>query len=447
MQTVTQRVAEFVANFELEHAPDDVIEKAKVTLLHDLGVAMAGYQLAAPAFDLAKEFGACVDGGGARLPVDGTPVTVEWSTLAIGALIHARTQDDTQLSALTHLGCTTLPAILSIGDRSDSSGVDFLAAMIAGYEAASAIAEDRGAQVTSRGFRATSVYGPLAAAAAASRLLGLSVDQTVSALGLAAAFGGGTNQTWVAGTGEWQYQVGSASRNGLVGALLASRGVSGAPDALEGRAGHHRCFVGDAEGAADAGIGLGKKWRSLTVTYKPFPICALNQVPATVMIDLVQQHDLREEHVQEVVVALAPHEAAYPGVDSQGPFSDVGGTLMSAPYCLAMGIRKQGIDLEDLRRFGDDSLMELVRRIHVVGEDGLPGGSCRITVRTRDDEFSDDYISTPETFNWDRHETTRRLRMIVRDMPFGVDHFDRIVDAVLDLDNRSIRELISAMLV
>lgn len=446
MQTATQRLAEFVAKLKLEDCPDEVVEKAKVTLLHDLGVALAGHQLAATGFGLAKEYGACANGVGARLPVDGTAVTVEWATLAYGALIHARTQDDTQLNALTHLGCTTLPALLSLSDRGDAHGRGFLTAMIAGYEVASAIAADWGVRATGRGFRATSIYGPFGAAAAAARLLNLSVEETVSALGLAAAFGGGTNQTWVAGTGEWQYQVGAASRNGLMAALLASQGVSGAPDALDGAAGHYRCFAGDAEGSAAVGRSLGKEWRSLSVTYKPFPICALNQVPVTVMIDLVREHDLREDEVEDVEVALAPHEAAYPGIDAQGPFRDVGGTLMSAQYCLAVGIRKRGIDLADLRSFDDDSLMDLVRRIRIVADEALPGGSCRIAVRARGGEFSREFRSTPETFNWGRDEVTARLRRIVGGMPFGADRFASFVDVVLDLENRPVRELISAMI-
>ena len=42
MQTATQRVADFVAGLDLAQVPDEVLEKAKVTVLHDLGVALAG---------------------------------------------------------------------------------------------------------------------------------------------------------------------------------------------------------------------------------------------------------------------------------------------------------------------------------------------------------------------------------------------------------------------
>ncbi len=445
MHTATQRVADFVAKFDLDQAPQEVLEKAKVTLLHDVGVALAGHELARPAVDVAKDLGACVGSGGARLLVDGARVTVEHAALANGALMHARTQDDTQLDASMHLGCTTLPALLALGDREGATGRELLTAMVAGYEAASAIAAGFAPRSTARGLRATSIYGPFASAAATSRLLGLSAEQTTSALGLAASFGGGTNQPWVAGTQEWQYQVGVASRNGLLAAMLAARGVTGAVDALEGPAGHYRCFAGDAEGADSVGSTLGTQWRTLNVTYKPFPICAINQVPVTVLRELVTDHDVREEDVESVTLALAPHEAAYPGTEAQGPFLDVGATLMSAPYCLAVAIRERDVRVADLRRFEDESLMALVRRIEVVPDQALPGSSCRISITTRGGgALSQEYIATPETFNWDRHETTSRLRVLVDDLPFDPQRLDAFVDVALDLDNRSVRELISA---
>jgi 2-methylcitrate dehydratase PrpD len=445
MATATRRVAEFVAAFRLDQAPAAVVEKARVTLLHDLGVALAGHRLAGPAFALAAELGRCAPGTGARLPVTGDEVTVESAVPATAALLHARTQDDTQLAALTHLGCTTLPALLALGDRARMTGADLLTAMIAGYEAASAIAVGHAEAATGRGFRATSVFGPFAAAAAVAKLLDLPADRTASALGLAAAFGGGTNQTWVAGTGEWQYQVGTAARNGMMAALLAARGVSGAPGALEGTAGYLRAFTGAARDAERTGAALGREWHTLSVTYKPFPVCAINQVPVSVMVELATAHDLRPSDVLAVTLVLAPHEASYPGTDVQGPINDVGAALMSAPYCIAVGVRERGIGLADLRDFADPELRALAGRVTVVADPGLAGGCCRLTVHTTRGVLTTEFTSTSDTFDWDRHETAGRLRGMAADMPFGVDRLDAFVDVVLDIDRRTVPELVSAM--
>lgn len=145
-----------------------------------------------------------------------------------------------------------------------------------------------------------------------------------------------------------------------------------------------------------------------------------------------------------MTLALAPHEAAYPGTDASGPLVDVGGTLMSAPYCLAVAIRKRNVRVADLRSFDDESLMSLVRRVSVAPDETSPGNSCRISIRTRDAEVSADYIATPETFNWDRHETSSRLRSLAEDMPLDAGQLHTLVDVALDLESRSVRDLVLA---
>ncbi len=443
--TIAGRMAEFVAALKFSDIPARTAEKAKVTLLHDLGVALAGHRLADQANAAARVLG----GGGradgrARLLVDGSPVGLQAAALATGALIHARSQDDTYLPGRTHLGATTLPALLALADERDSSGEDFLTAMVAGYEAACALSAACCEQVTARGFRATAVFGPIAAAAASARLLGCSAGQTVSALGLAASSAGGTNQTWLAGTGEWQFQVGSASRNGMVAAVLAAQGVTGAPDCIDGRVGLLQAFAGDVHGAADVGTDLGRRWRMNDVTFKPYPVCALNQIPVTLLVRVLTEHDLRERQIQSVTLALPPHDASYPGLDSRGPFTEVGAALMSAAYCGAIAIRERTVRLSDLRRFDDQAFLALAQKISLVADAELPTGSCRAVVRSDLGTISATFDSTPATFNWSRDETLQRLRAIAEDMPYPLDRFDSFADLVSALDRRSVRELIDA---
>jgi hypothetical protein len=68
-------------------------------------------------------------------------------------------------------------------------------------------------------------------------------------------------------------------------------------------------------------------------------------------------------------------------------------------------------------------------------------------VRTSGGEFSEEYIATPETFNWDRLETAERLRTIVDEMPFDKDRLEEFVEAALDLENRSVRDLVTTTVV
>jgi 2-methylcitrate dehydratase PrpD len=446
--TVAGRIGEFVAGLQYSDIPAEVRQKAKVTVLHDLGVALAGHSLVRQANAAARYLaGESPAGARARLLIDGGRVGLEAAALATGALIHARSQDDIYLPGRTHLGATTLPALLALADERDSSGEAFLTAMVAGYEAACALSAAHGDAVAGRGFRATSVFGPLAAAAASARLLGCSAGQTVSALGLAASFAGGTNQTWAAGTGEWQYQVGSASRNGMVAAVLASHGVSGAPDGVEGVAGLLKAFSGDVRGADELGTQLGTDWRMNDVTFKPYPVCALNQIPVTLLVQVLTEHDLSAAQVQGITLAMPPHDASYPGLDSKGPFADVGAALMSAAYCSAIAVHERTVRLSDMRRFDDPALIALTQKITLVGDAELPVGSVTAEVRSDFGPVSARFDSTPATFNWGWTETLERLRGVQDDMPFPAESFARFAGVVCALDTGSARELIDATIV
>lgn len=445
--TPTERVGQFVSALKFDDLPEHVVEKARVTLLHDITVGVAGHEKASVPMELARATAPGAVDAGARLLVDGTWVTVEAAAFANAALIHARAQDDTYLPGLTHVGCTALPAALSLADSLDSDGRDFVTALVAGYEAAAAIGDGWAEAATSRGLRATAVFGPIAAAAACARLLELNMKQTASALGLAASFAGGTNQTWVAGTGEWQFQPGVASRNGLTAALLASRGVTGAPDALEGSAGLYRSCTGYQEAADRVGEDIGRVWRMPAVTYKPFPICALLQLPVSTLLELLAEAPIPPGDVEHVALALPPAHAAYPGTDAKGPFTDVGATLMSAQYCLAVGLLRGGIRLADLTAFEDPAVLDLVRRIDVVPEPGLPRDGCRITIRTRSGAVRErEAAASAETFNWGREETRSRARKLAAESPLGAADMDRLIDTILRVDSLPAADVVSATL-
>lgn len=445
MSTVAERLAAFAHRLTYDVIPPDVIEKAKVTVLHNLVAALAGYETAAVARDVAKRYAPAPAGTGARLLLDGAEVQLEAAALANAALLHGRTQDDVHMGATTHIGCTTLPALLAVSDQAGLDGKSFLTAMVAGYEVVAAVGKGFTARSTPRGFRATPIYGPFGAAAACARALGASQAQLVSALGLAASFAGGTNQTWISGTTEWRFEVGVASRNGLLAALLARHGATGAPDAFEGAAGFYRSFVGDTEGVDQVGRRLGVEWEIHAVTFKPYPICGINQVPVHVLLGLVERMDIREDDVEQVTLTLNPFELAYPGIDNRGPFVDVGGTLMSARYCLAAAIRNRTVRLRDLSAFDDESLRRLIGRIALAPDPDLPALSCRVTIRTRSGHTHDaEYRSTPRTFNFDRHEVIDLCRSLMAEIRLPEASVDRLVARVLDLEHvASIRDLVS----
>src|SRR5438270_731781 len=79
--------------------------------------------------------------------------------------------------------------------------------------------------------RSTAISGPLGSAAACSNLLGLSTEQTATAISVAASQAAGLRDQF--GTMTKSFHVGNAARSGLIAALLAEQGFTASTTAIE----------------------------------------------------------------------------------------------------------------------------------------------------------------------------------------------------------------------
>lgn len=445
MNTLTERIAAFTSALDYEGLPPKVREKCKVSLLHNLGMAVAGGPLLSPVVAFAEALGECGPGASARLLLSGKAASPETAALVNGALMHSRAQDDVYFPGLTHVGATITPAVLALGEQLGSSGKQMITALVAGYEAAGAISQDFAKRTTARGFRASGIFGVFGSAAAVARLLELDAGATANALGIAASMAAGTNQTWVAGTHEWQIQVGMAARNGIMAGRLAAAGCTGAPDALEGKAGFYTAFMGDLEKVSAVGQDLGTVWRSLDVTYKPYPVCAILQGPVREAIALASQSNFRVDHVSAVRLTLPAAEAAYPGTDSRGPFTDIGATLMSSQFCLAVALIQRRLIGSDLKRLNDPSLKDLIDKIEVHANPGLQPRSFVLELDLADGQtVTRSFTPTGQPFNWERAEVTGQLQSMVDELPIGTGGLDRLCQVVLSAENQTVQQIVDA---
>jgi 2-methylcitrate dehydratase PrpD len=435
-KTVTAELGEFVAHTKFTELPREVVEKAKTCLLHDLGVALAGWRAEQLVHTLVARHYALP--GESTLFWDGSKVSAEGAALGNAALMHARTQDDTHFPSSTHTGATVIPAALAIAEAEGRGGEDLLAALVLGYEMAARVGRDYDTITTPRGFRATPIFGVFGAAAAAARLMGLGAEATVAALGFAANLAGGLGQTWVEGTSEWRFQVGIAGRNGILAARIAAGGASAARETLEGVAGFYPAFGGTVEHARAALAGLGRDWQVSEVTLKPYPVCAIQQTPVAMMIDLATAHDLKPADVREIVLELNPFEARYPGTDAIGPFTDQGGTLMSGQFCMALALAERKATLDGLFRFEDPVLGALTRRTRIVADEAMPPLSSRLTVATVDGRrLTRETLVTPSTHKFSFEEDAALVRGLMPEMRVAAETVERLISVVRGLERHA----------
>ena len=77
MLTLSQRIAAFTSALEYETIPDNVLEKSKVSLLHNLGMAIAGGPLLGASLRYAQALGEHGPTASARLLLSGGVATPE----------------------------------------------------------------------------------------------------------------------------------------------------------------------------------------------------------------------------------------------------------------------------------------------------------------------------------------------------------------------------------
>lgn len=441
--SATETLGAFVAGLRLEGVPGHVVEKVKCNLLHDLACSLAAHSIGRPVWAL-------VDGlapGEATLLCTGKRVPAESAAFANAVIMHGRAQDDTHFGAKCHAGSIVVPAVLATAQRTGASGARVIAALVAGYEVATSVGELFADVSTARGFRSSMVYGTLGAAAATASLLGLDAAATADAIGIATSFSGGLNEAWVEGSTEWRWEMGVASRNGITAARLAAEGARGARNAFEGPAGFVRAFVGIDGWEQPADWELGRRWRILDVIYKAHPVCNITQSTVDVAMALARDNDLAPADVAGIKLWLNPVDRVYPGTLNWGPFEDVGATLMSAPYCLAMGFAERGATLAGLRRFDDPEIAHLVGCTEVLPGDDLPVLSARIELRTTDGRtLGGEQVPVPETFDWDWEGISANVERLALEMEDGGATVPALKAALRDLERLdSLEPLLAAV--
>lgn len=439
MPTLTQDIARFVTGLKLETMPREVTDKARACLVNALGMAVNGFDT--PYAPVARRAALALDGevpGGATLFGDGRRSTIGAACLANSALFHGRAQEDTCGAA--HFGTILIPVLLAMTEARGYPLARLIPALVAGYEAGGLLENAFAGATTPNGFRSSAVYGGVAAAAAAGKIMGLSEAQLASALANAVSFTGGVLQPFADGTDEWRYQVGIVARNGLAAAELAAAGSVSAPHAFEGKAGFIACFAGVAP-PADLASRLGRDWSILRVTFKPYPVCAFNQTPVTGALVLRQQ--LGGQELASVRVRMNPYETGYAGMDAAGPFNSISGTLMSIPFCIATTLVHGAPSMRHMTTYDDAAVNALVAKTELVTDPEVAVLSAVIEAQTTAGiKHVHSQKMTPADYAFDRATLRELLTRTGAEQGLAPELFDRIERVVDALPNGRIQEIV-----
>ncbi|MDX9741884.1 MAG: MmgE/PrpD family protein [Gammaproteobacteria bacterium] len=443
--SLTKKLAEFVTTLDVSSIPAEVVEKARACILNGYGIALGSHQT--PFYSVAGRAALMMDGErstGPELLGDGRRTTVAGAAFANAALFHGRAQEDT--CGVAHFGAILLPLLTAMLENGEGEITDYLPALVAGYEVGGLLEAAYSAKTTPAGLRASPLYGTIAAAAAVSRMWRLDAGRTAAALANAASFAGGILQSFGDGTDEWRYQVGIACRNGLAAASLAAQGSVSADNAFEGRSGFVRAFVRSDCDVEALAARLGKVWAISSVTFKPYPVCALNQTPVTVALALRECAEFRPEAVKSARVVLNPVVVGYAGMDSCGPFESISGTLMSVQFCVATTILYGTPTVASMKRFDDSGVNALMPRIELVADEGMGLLACRIelALEGQSEPLVQELRADTRNYSYDRPTVAALVRRIGNETGVPERAYDLIERFAEQLPNAALADVLSA---
>jgi 2-methylcitrate dehydratase PrpD len=372
---------------------------------------------------------------------DGRKTSIGAACLANSALFHGRAQEDTCGAA--HFGTILIPLLTALAEARKYPIERLIPALVAGYEAGGLLEKAYAGQTTPSGLRASTLYGAVAASAAAAKMMALDAERTASALANAVSFSGGLLQSFADGTDEWRYQVGLVAKVGWTAAELAKAGSTSAPRAFEGKSGFVRTFARAECDVAALVKRLGDDWAVLRVTFKPYPVCAFNQTPVTAA--LVLRDKLAGAEVKAVRVRMNPYETGYAGMDAVGPFNSPSGTLMSIPFCIAATLIYGIPDMKRMTTYDDSQLNGFIKRITLISDPSVPTLSCIIEADTADGRaLVQDQRMTAADFAYDRAGVAQLVRRIGVEENVPMAAFDRLEGFVQRWPAAAIDEVIDA---
>ncbi|OWT56170.1 MmgE/PrpD family protein [Candidimonas nitroreducens] len=434
-------IAARAAGLQFEDIPEQVLAKLKTCMLY--GMVMAA---SAGARDELETAVLCSNAapGPARTLVSNLERSAADAAYINAFRMCSRGQNDTYSEAYAHPGCIIIPVVLALAQQQSATGKQVLTAMAAGYEVLAMVAAGHADAVVGRRFRATSVFGVFASAAAAARMLDLDAAQTANALGLATQHSAGTMQCWLEGTPEWRIQVANAARAGVICAELAKRGYPAARHSFEGSSGFFRTFAG-----SEAANEPTWAWRTPQVIFKPLPGCLINQAPLYLLLGLQRKHAFGAADVDRVEVWLAERNAAYPGIDRHGPFETPTGAIMSCPFMMAVGLRNRTLRIQDFGTlYGAGEIHTLAERVSVAGLQGLPDWGARVRVSLQSGTAYEDEITELSRFAFDWQEADAILSGMADEWPWqdGAARYEQLKHCVRELDKApTIEALVSVL--
>ena len=340
---LAQTIARYAAELKYEDIPDDVVRLTRRTILDTIGCMYGGYT-AGPSRIAIKLAGDVSARNPATVLLSGIKTSPDLAVFANGVMIRYLDFNDAFVS-LTHGAghpSDTLAALFSAAELNQRSGRDLITATVLSYEVFCKIADVF--DYLGNGIDHTTLTG-IAATVGAGRLIGLTREQMVQAIGITVGGNTATRQGRSDALSNWKaFAAADACRKAIFAGELAQEGMTGPVNVFEGSYGFFKVMGHKPVAPPQFGEPFGIR-RAFT---KRFPLGQFSQTVAQAAVearsfakspDDIQEVNIHVSHSAIKIMADGPekwrpqtHETADHSIPYAAGLALMYGTIDPAYY-------------------------------------------------------------------------------------------------------------------
>lgn len=367
--------------------PEDVMARAKRSLLDYLAVTCAGAEFQKDKLEKYYEFAQPEEGVFRAIGTSKNLVLKE-AVFLNGLNGHALDFDDGTNSGIIHLGSPIFSLLLPLAQRHGNTVDEVLKAAIVGYEASYTMAVSIQPSHKSLGFHATGTCGTLGATIAACYMLNFTDEERFQAFASACVAASGMLKVLDDGSELKPYNVAKTALLSLTALQLGKCGFKGHADPLGGRG--FLKMMTRKEMVELKPVLLNGTYAIMKSYTKPYASCRYTHpsVEAAIhMRDRINIADIEEIQIKTYNLAVAGHDHT----DIPGSYS----AKMSIPYATAAGLifGKAGLQEFTENAIKGHEIIALTKKIKVESDPDLSAAfpniqSAIVTIKTKDNKYT-----------------------------------------------------------
>ena len=245
-----------------------------------------------PGYKAACSYADTLTEGSVPVPVLSHKLDVQPAALLWGILSHSIDFDDSCPKLCGHPSVVLFSTIAPLAAHYNKSGKDAIEAYICGYEAVNRFSIGVSSPQYDKGWHTTTTIGIFGAVVAASRLLGLTVDQTINALGIGASAACGPMTKTL--------QPGMTASNAICAVELARRGFTSSPDVFKSKFSYFSVYGGNLTPVEKDRI-----FTNEGIIVKFYPSCGCTTRSNDLALILREKYKLDPDDVEKITLRIS----------------------------------------------------------------------------------------------------------------------------------------------